>query len=202
MTKAIAFKQTKKGAVGIGTLIIFIAMVLVAAIAAAVMISTSGILQQRAMTTGKESISQVSSNIVVVSITGYANSNRSNLDNISIAITAAAGANRLDIRYLIIRVTNTQNETYLSYSSTAIANNTFIATAIRDPSNLFTTSTPVIDGSSLVKLWFYCSNQTPQINLPPRMKLRIELIPEHGSTIIINTVMPSTYNANVVNVYP
>ncbi len=191
-----------KGAVGIGTLIIFIAMVLVAAIAAAVLISTSGVLQQRAMTTGKESISQVSSNLVVVSITGYANGNNSNLDNISVAITAASGAQNIDLRYLVMRAVNSDNESYLSYSSSTLTNTTFTTEVIRDPSNLFTPTNPVIDGSSLVKLWFLTTNQTPQLNLPPRMRLRLELIPEHGTTITINTIMPETYPATVVNIYP
>ena len=191
-----------RGAVGIGTLIIFIAMVLVAAIAAAVLISTSGILQQRAMTTGKESIAQVSSNMVVVSITAYANSGLTDTDNVSVAVTAAAGAGRIDLRYLILRVSNSQNETYLSYSTGNLSNGTFIANSIRDPSNLFTTSTPVIDGSSLIRLWFLASGQSPPIHLPPRMRLHLELIPEHGATISIDTIMPAAFSTSVVNVYP
>jgi archaeal flagellin FlaB len=193
---------TSKGAVGIGTLIIFIAMVLVAAIAAAVLISTSGILQQRAMATGKESISQVSSNIVVVSITGYSNSNLTDIDNVTIAVTAAAGAGRIDMRYLLLRVANSDNETYLSYSSENLSAGTFMATSLRDPSNLFSSTSPVIDGSSLIRLWFLASSQTPPIHLPPRMKLHLELIPEHGATITIDTVMPAAFSTAVVNIYP
>ena len=193
---------SKKGAVGIGTLIIFIAMVLVAAIAAAVLISTSGILQQRAMATGKESIAQVSSNIVVVSITGYANSSLTDLDNMSVAITAASGAGRIDLRYLLMRVSNSENETYLGYSSGALTNGTFTASALRDPSNLFTVTTPVIDSSSLIRLWVLTSSQNPPLYFPPRMRLHVELIPEHGATISIDTIMPAAFSSSVVNIYP
>ncbi|SNR45082.1 archaellin/type IV pilin N-terminal domain-containing protein [Halorubrum vacuolatum] len=62
--------EEERGQVGIGTLIVFIAMVLVAAIAAGVLINTAGFLQTQAEATGEESASQVSDRIEVQSATG------------------------------------------------------------------------------------------------------------------------------------
>ena len=194
--------ESKKGAVGIGTLIIFIAMVLVAAIAAAVLINVSGILQQRAMTTGKEAIEQVSGNIVVTGIRGNLNAAKTNMDSMNVTISAASGAGRLDLGQLVVKIGNNVNESVLLYSNTTTSALTFNITRVRDPAGLFTVTAPVIDSSALVQVNTDLTALALRPNMIPRTPYHIELIPERGASTIIDGVTPSSYSTTIMQLYP
>ncbi|WP_336037645.1 archaellin/type IV pilin N-terminal domain-containing protein [Halobacterium yunchengense] len=94
--------EEERGQVGIGTLIVFIAMVLVAAIAAGVLINTAGFLQTKSEATGEEASAQVSNRISVVSATGnvnYANDSTQNgtIDYVNVTVMRAAGADNINL---------------------------------------------------------------------------------------------------------
>jgi len=85
-----------RGQVGIGTLIVFIALVLVAAIAAGVLINTAGFLQSQAEATGEESTSQVSDGINVYNSVATSQSS-GGVGQAKLRIGLAPGAGRINV---------------------------------------------------------------------------------------------------------
>jgi flagellin-like protein len=89
-------EEEERGQVGIGTLIVFIAMVLVAAIAAGVLINTAGFLQSKGEATGEEASAQVSNRINVVSAFGSVDSS-DEVDFVNLTVRQAAGADNINL---------------------------------------------------------------------------------------------------------
>ena len=96
-----------KGAVGIGTLIIFTATVMVAAIAAAVIIQTSSTMQQRAYETGRESINEVASTFRIIDVYGINEINCSGKPGVTgliIVTKVTPGSKPQDLEYLALAI--------------------------------------------------------------------------------------------------
>jgi flagellin FlaB len=94
--------DSDRGQVGIGTLIVFIAMVLVAAIAAGVLINTAGFLQSKSEETGQESSQQVTNRIQSVTATGD-NITSNSLDTVKVTVKKAPGADNIDLENVTVQ---------------------------------------------------------------------------------------------------
>src|SRR6056297_184160 len=91
------FDTESRGQVGIGTLIVFIAMVLVAAIAAGVLINTAGLLQAQAQQTGEETTSEVSDVVKIGEVVGVENDTDNEIEYLNASIRLASGSDPINM---------------------------------------------------------------------------------------------------------
>ncbi len=97
-------KAEETASIGIGTLIVFIALVLVAAVAASVIIQTSEQLQNRAYAVGKQTIREVSSGVNIIGMTGYTNEEKTKMEYLALSVRPRAGSYDLDLNETLIYI--------------------------------------------------------------------------------------------------
>lgn len=193
--------RNDKAEVGVGTLIVFIAMVLVAAVAAGVLINTSGILQQRASSTGSKATQDVSSNLEVTGVYGYIASSK--VDSLNVTMELAAGALALDLSKLVIRYSDGSSVTQFAYDATndnpasatdygSIAASKFGLNWIRSVDGSITgaTSPEVMKPGDLVE--FHMELPT---DLDVRKGVEVTFAPEVGSPISADFTTPASFGS-------
>ena len=96
-------RSGERGQVGIGTLIVFMAMVLVAAMAAATLVDVGGLLQSRGDATGQEATGQVTNGVTVTGafaqVTGDTDDALANgtVAEIEIVVAPSSGAGNINV---------------------------------------------------------------------------------------------------------
>ncbi|EMA65952.1 flagellin [Halorubrum aidingense JCM 13560] len=147
MFEFITNDDSDRGQVGIGTLIVFIAMVLVAAIAAGVLINTAGFLQSQAEATGQESTDLVSERIDVTSSVGIVNnSSTGNLAEIRVGVAGAAGSNQIDLSSATIQAVGPNGQENLIFTGTNQTN-----TTVESGATVLTNTSDIPDGGFAVQ---------------------------------------------------
>jgi len=198
-------------AIGIGSLIIFIAMILVAGIAASVIIQTMNGLEQQAMQTGQEVMKDISSGLKVVYVNGC--NNDSLIDQLAIIIRTTAGSDKVDLTYTYISLSNASKQVILNYSSTVFSDNvsnglfdtlnsslltstTYGIMIIRDIDNSCTVNYPTINNDDMVVLLVNATQCFSGIS--PRTTISGNIVPEYGISALISFTTPSVYIDKII----
>lgn len=157
---------SKKAEMAIGTLIIFIAMVLVAAIAAGVIIQTATSLQNKALLTGERAKSQVGTGIQTILVYGE-DGNDKDLESFFIKMKLSPGSDALKFEDMLLEVDTESDSSDNVYGQRIrlLANNTwseldtdrcdFNQDELPDYVRLFTNN-----GTGIMELQFNISNNT------------------------------------------
>lgn len=193
-------KLEEEGEMGVGTLLIFIAMILVAAVAAGVLVQTAYKLQQQAEATGDEALQDVATGFKVLAIWGTTNA-AGQIDQVymKIALTAGSpGINLADAKIEVIKTIGggTSDEVTLDYAATADADE-FNATELRDMAPETTAAMMTSGDIFQVQLNL---NETTGMNmaLDVQEQLSVLLIPKHGVPTLVQVTAPSTLEASSV----
>src|SRR5581483_1514061 len=100
--------------------------VLVAAVAAAVIIGTSGSLEQRAQQTGKEATAEVSSNVKVLDIFGIRADPTHDVTTLRFELALSAGSKDVDLNTMVIRYSDGQTVSMYSLTGSPGYNLTWV----------------------------------------------------------------------------
>src|SRR6056297_2933459 len=131
MRDKIKQRLTDRGQVGIGTLIVFIAMVLVAAIAAGVLINTASFLQTKSEQTGQESSAQVSNRVQVVSAFGnVANDDR--VDFVNFTVMRGSGSDNINLSAATVEWVGPDTATTLVGNNSTLTGGKYIISPQQD----------------------------------------------------------------------
>jgi flagellin-like protein len=102
------FNDEDRGQVGIGTLIVFIAMVLVAAIAAGVLVNTAGFLQESAEQTGQQAQGEVSDRLDVVN--AYTVISDGDTSKVNVTVRKASGSDNINLSATTVQWISDSNQ--------------------------------------------------------------------------------------------
>ena len=207
-------KRKDVGSIGIGAMIVFIAMVLVAGIAASVLIQTSTTLESQAMATGSETTDEVSGGIAVFDVEGHV---ATDIDGLAITIRVRAGSPDIDLNETMILLSDGSTKVLLRYDYadsnhfntsvnesdasvfgfkyTDLTNEEFGILVLNDADGSCSRYTPVINTGDKVMLFVdahACFNKIQE-----RTDVFGYVYPEHGSPGVISFRTPSSYSDTV-----
>jgi archaeal flagellin FlaB len=184
-----------KGMMGVGTLIIFIAVILVAAVAAAVLISVAGSLQQKSLATGGQAEEGVATGAEAVSVMATDASSGHSVDDFEMLLRLQAGSDSLNFENTAVVVDTSTTSQNLDYSS-GISFST-IEYGVEYVKSGPDHEAGYLSRGDVVKLTFRTANAVAE-----NKKVRIKVVPRIGQTTVVEFTTPDVMTDTRISLWP
>ena len=188
----------KAGAVGIGTLIVFIAMILVAAVAAVVLIRTSGVLEQKAYEVGMASTAEAANRIKITSVMAHVTAQE--VDVIMLTILPSAGAEPIDLSNCIMTYqTGSEYLSGITYNATMVATDrSFNRTVLQGDDDAVLENTE----NDIYQVNYYIGDGTNRSTLPENTEFSLTITPMAGAPAMLTITTPASMDNTYEVLYP
>ncbi len=187
--------MNKKGSQGIGTLIIFIAMILVAAVAAGVLIQTASSLQSKSLDVGRQSQEKITTSIEVMQVfvddTSDHKINQTN-DTFHVVVRLGSGSDPIKLSDMLVKLDTQGSAQTLSYHASTFNTTTYTVTGLKGY------ATPgYLTTGDLVEIQF---DSGADIGESDTMTIR--LVAKNGAVQPVQITTPSSLTQHTTYLFP
>jgi flagellin-like protein len=192
-----------RGQVGIGTLIVFIAMVLVAAIAAGVLVNTAGYLQASAESAGSQSADQLTNRLQVETTVGDPVDTTAvprEIATVKMVVKQAPGSDNVDLRTVTAQWVDDQATFDIVHADAYVdgqGDAEFAVNSVRDDDNSVEDSAVLNDQTDRAMLTFDLGSGSGQLDttLSAGTSATVKLNTQGGGVTTHRLVVPETLSA-------
>ncbi|MDH3365484.1 MAG: flagellin [Thermoplasmata archaeon] len=194
LSKPSKARMSEEAEMGVGTLLIFIAMILVAAVAAGVLVQTAYQLQQQAETTGDQALKEIATGMRTLAAYGVTDANLTAIMDLYLKVALSAGSPVINLANLVIEISTGLADDTLSFSAIAPAAGTFNATQLRDtyPYDIWTTTDVGITQGDIALI--HIDLDANGMSLVTQQTANILMIPKHGIPTYVDLTTPSVFS--------
>ena len=206
-TKWLKMMNDERADMGIGTMIIFIAMVLVAAIAASVLITTANSVREQAQSTGEQAIRNIASGFVTQDVVGMVSNDDQHVQEVYIYMRLSAGSPAISMDNVMVSITSQSAPRMLNFSAIVLSTDWPLASSgnatkfgcerVQKMSDTpWATDSHVIGQGDMIKIYI---GNTAGLLIGYSETVVIKIMPAYGQMCLVSFTTSDSFSSDYIS---